>query len=154
MKYIQNDYGQTVISIGEPGSIVTLAVEYPKLINELNSLYNRSHNYYGKALDKAMEMIKSTGICDEITINGILLASHYREEIKQFHQDLGILQETHDPVSEQKDIIRELHMSLDCLVHVVGLTAFKYESQKETLQEAVDIAIKTLRKYPQPKEPT
>ena len=42
------------------------------------------------------------------------------------------------------EIIR-LRMALDCLVSVVGLTELKYESQRDVLQEAVDIAQNVLR---------
>lgn len=41
--------------------------------------------------------------------------------------------------------IKKLRMALDTLVSVVGLTAIKHESQREVLQEAVDLAINVLR---------
>lgn len=41
----------------------------------------------------------------------------------------------------------ELLDSLETLVAIVGLTAFKYEAQREVLQEAVDIASATIAKY-------
>jgi len=49
--------------------------------------------------------------------------------------------------AEAADEITQLRMALDALVHVVGLTAFKYESQREVLQEAVDIAISLLKEH-------
>lgn len=39
---------------------------------------------------------------------------------------------------------RELESALGTLVAIVGLTAFKYEAQREVLQEAVDLATKAL----------
>lgn len=40
----------------------------------------------------------------------------------------------------------ETYEALDTLVAVVGLTAFKHESQRAVLQEAVDLAIAALKK--------
>ena len=41
--------------------------------------------------------------------------------------------------------ITQLRLALDALVSVVGLTAIKHETQREVLQEAVDLAIDVLR---------
>lgn len=40
----------------------------------------------------------------------------------------------------------DLYAALDCLLAIVGLTAFKHESQRDVLQEAVDDAILALKK--------
>ena len=40
----------------------------------------------------------------------------------------------------------EMYAALDCLLAIVGLTAFKHESQRAVLQEAVDEAISALKK--------
>jgi len=40
--------------------------------------------------------------------------------------------------------IAELEKALDCMISVVGLTAFKYEAQRAVLQEAVDLATRAL----------
>ena len=46
---------------------------------------------------------------------------------------------------DEKVALRE---ALDCLVAVVGLTAFKYEEQRSVLQEAIDKANEVLRRTP------
>lgn len=40
----------------------------------------------------------------------------------------------------------EIYNALDSLVAIVGLTAFKYEGQRQVLQEAVDMALAVLKK--------
>ena len=42
--------------------------------------------------------------------------------------------------------IAELQEALDTLICVVGLTAFKHESQRQSLQEAVNLALKAMEK--------
>ena len=46
---------------------------------------------------------------------------------------------------DEKVALRE---ALDCLVAVVGLTAFEYEEQRSVLQEAIDKANEVLRRTP------
>ena len=46
---------------------------------------------------------------------------------------------------EAANEIERLRLALDCLVSVVGLTAFKYEYQKKILEEAMTIAQAALR---------
>lgn len=45
------------------------------------------------------------------------------------------------------ELAREQNEALDTLVAIVGLTAFKYENQRQVLQEAVDIAGAAINKY-------
>ena len=57
--------------------------------------------------------------------------------------DIEYLENERDRLIDQKD---ELRGALDALVTVVGLTAFKYASQRAVLQEAVDKANDVLRR--------
>jgi len=40
----------------------------------------------------------------------------------------------------------DMYEALDTLVAVIGLTAFKYEGQRQVLQEAVDLSVAALKK--------
>lgn len=51
-----------------------------------------------------------------------------------------------DAVDRFQPLFRNMYEALDTLVAVVGLTAFKHDSQRAVLQEAVDIAIAALKK--------
>ncbi len=77
MNHIINDYGQTVIAVGAPGSIARVTVEYPKLINRLNSLWLSSYSTSTRCIDEAIEMIRNEGINSTLETNSILQVSHY-----------------------------------------------------------------------------
>lgn len=59
------------------------------------------------------------------------------DKVKNYHRDVEELA----TLREQNQVLRE---ALDTLVAVVGLTAFKHETQRAVLQEAVDGALKAL----------
>jgi hypothetical protein len=80
MNHIQNDAGQSVIAIGAPGSLARCAAQYPQLIAKLNSLYCDSVDCFGRAVDKAIELIRSAGVRSEMETNSILACSQYANE--------------------------------------------------------------------------
>ena len=80
MNHTTNDYGQTVIAVGAPGSIARAKVERPRLIERLNALYFSAYDSPGRAVDEAVEAIRAEGITDERETATILKASHYGEE--------------------------------------------------------------------------
>jgi D-arabinose 1-dehydrogenase-like Zn-dependent alcohol dehydrogenase len=77
MNYIIDDYGRQVIAVGAPGSTERMKVQYPKLINSLNSLYLQAHNSHFRAIDEALELIRETGIRSKLETTSLLQASHY-----------------------------------------------------------------------------
>jgi hypothetical protein len=77
VNHVTNDKGVSVIAVGAPGSLARVKVEYPRLIERLNALYN------GEAkLDVAIEEIRSKGITSELETNSLIEASHYGERAK------------------------------------------------------------------------
>ena len=63
-----------------------------------------------------------------------------------------ILSDAIDELGRMRDVeapllarIAELEKALECVISVVGLTAFKHETQRAVLQEAVDLATRALR---------
>jgi len=69
---VKNDRGEYVIAIGAPGSIARVKVEYPKLIDRINSLWNQQAGQ-----DEAIEAIRDAGIKDRMTTTHLMEASHY-----------------------------------------------------------------------------
>lgn len=61
----------------------------------------------------------------------------------QLCENLNYPEEAHERACDDRDSYRE---ALEALYTVVGLTAIKYESQKDVLQEAMDNAARVL--YP------
>jgi hypothetical protein len=80
MNHIKNDLGEWAVAVGADGSIERCKVAYPKLIKQLNDLYYSAYECFGKAVDKAVEMIREAGIKSELETNSILAASHYGQE--------------------------------------------------------------------------
>lgn len=80
MNYTENDNGQSVMAVGAPGSLARVKVEHPALIERLNALYHDSCDSYGRGVDRAIEMIRATGIRSEMETNNLLAASNYAEE--------------------------------------------------------------------------
>ena len=80
MNHTTNDYGQSVIAVGAPGSIERAKVERPRLIERLNGLYFNAYESPGRAVDEAVEMIRAEGITDERETATLLKVSHYGEE--------------------------------------------------------------------------
>ena len=106
MNHVTNDYGQTVIAVGAPGSIERVKVERPKLIDQLNSLYFQAYDSPGRAVDEAVEMMRADGIRSELETSSLLKSSHYGEERPGSVTDLvcSIANATHDwrePVDTQ-----------------------------------------------------
>lgn len=85
MNTIINDYGKTVTAVGADGSIERVRVQYPKLINALNVIYNNAVAYhaYGMGIDDAVKRIRQYGIDDALTTRNLLLASHYAREAER-----------------------------------------------------------------------
>lgn len=81
MNYIKNDYEKHVISIGSPGSIERVKIQYPKLIEQLNSLYFESYDSGSRRVDLAVEIIRQVGITSDLETSSILKASKYGEEV-------------------------------------------------------------------------
>ena len=80
MNYLTDDYGRSVISVGSPASVERVKVEYPKLINNLNSLYYSAYDCAGKAVDEAVQLVRDAGITSKMETNSILMASCYGQE--------------------------------------------------------------------------
>lgn len=80
MNHSTNDKGECVISVGAPGSLARVQCEYPALIERLNALFSDSVDCYGRAVDRAIEMIRQAGIRSEMETNNLLSASHYGNE--------------------------------------------------------------------------
>jgi len=80
MNHVVDDYGNTVIAVGAPGSIERVKVEYPKLIERLTSLYWQAYESPGCAVDEAIEMIRAEGVTSELETVSLLKASQYGQE--------------------------------------------------------------------------
>ena len=80
MNHIIDDRGTSVISIGAPGSLARVKVQWPRLIERLNALYFSAYESHGKAIDEAVEMIRDSGITSEMETTNIILSSHYKDE--------------------------------------------------------------------------
>jgi hypothetical protein len=82
MNYIINDRNQSVIAVGAPGSVARARVQWPKLIERLNALYDNAldNRLPGRAVVKAVDMIRVAGVTSEMETSSILLASYYAEE--------------------------------------------------------------------------
>lgn len=81
MNSIKNDFGQIVPAIGSPASVERVRVEYPKLIGRLNKVYAESHSTYGRGVDVAIGIIRSSGIRSELETASLLKASDYNQEL-------------------------------------------------------------------------
>lgn len=79
MNHVKNDRGEIVIAIGAPASIARVKVEYPELINQLNSIF--SFDLPRRAIDEAIEAIRAKGITSYLETNSLLKASHYGKEM-------------------------------------------------------------------------
>lgn len=77
---IKNDRGVFVCAVGAPGSIERVKLEYPDLIDRLNLLYYQSFDAYGRAVDKAIQLIRDAGIKSELETRSLLSASAYSLE--------------------------------------------------------------------------
>lgn len=80
MNYIENDKGEIVIAVGEPGSPKRMETQYPKLIHSLNYLHESSYDVAGRAIDKAVEMIRDAGVSDYKDTSTILSLTRYGKE--------------------------------------------------------------------------
>lgn len=80
MNTIVDDYGRTVLAVGAPASIERVKIEYPKLIDSLNGLYNSAYGSYGRGIDEAIQKIRDRGIKSEMETKSILMASNYAKE--------------------------------------------------------------------------
>lgn len=80
VNHVVNDKGETVISIGAPGSIERAKIQWPALIENLNRLYSSAYESYGKAIDDAYQMIRDAGVKGRMETDSILMASDYRNE--------------------------------------------------------------------------
>lgn len=72
---VKNDRGKYVTAIGAPGSEARVKVEYPKLIDRVNSLWNQEAGQ-----DEAIEAIRDAGIKDRMTTTSIMDVSHYGQD--------------------------------------------------------------------------
>ena len=80
MNHIIDDRGVSVVSIGAPGSLARVKVQFPKLIERLNVLYFSAYECHGKAIDEAVEMIRDSGVISGMETTNILLSSNYGDE--------------------------------------------------------------------------
>ena len=79
MNYIKNDYDQWVIAEGAENSVARAKVQYPKLIDRLDSLYFQAYDCYGKSVDEAIEMIRAAGITNYYETDAILENTFYKK---------------------------------------------------------------------------
>ncbi len=80
MNQTKNDSGQWVDAVGAPASVERVKVEYPALIDRINSLYFQSCGSPGRAVDEAVQMIRDAGIKGTLETRSVLLASAYSQE--------------------------------------------------------------------------
>ena len=80
MRYLTDDYGRSVISVGAPGSIERAKAQYPRLIDRINSLYWQAEGCPGRGVDEALDMIRADGIKNGLETNSILLSTMYKEQ--------------------------------------------------------------------------
>ena len=80
MNSIKNDIGEIVTAMGAPGSVERVKVEYPSLIKKLNKIYVEALAYglYGRSIDKAIEVIRESGIKSPLETKNILSVTLYR----------------------------------------------------------------------------
>ena len=78
--HLTNDRGQSVMAIGAPASVERVKVEFPALIDRLNSLYFQAYESPGRAVDEAVGMIRAAGVTATLETRSILAASHYGDE--------------------------------------------------------------------------
>ncbi len=71
MNFVMNDQGDFVVAIGAPGSVERARIEFPGLIQKLDSYYSE-----GLPLDKALNVIRDAG-ARGIEIQSVLTLSMY-----------------------------------------------------------------------------
>ena len=67
-----NDKGQSVLSIGAPGSPARVRVQYPALIERLNSVHVQEGN-----LADCIDEIRRAGITDNMTTRSLIEVSRF-----------------------------------------------------------------------------
>jgi len=72
---IVNDRGQTVYAIGAPGSLARVKVQYPKLIDRLNSLWMQQAN-----IADAIIAVREAGISSPYETNSLIDASFFGQD--------------------------------------------------------------------------
>lgn len=75
---VKNDKGEYVIAVGAPSSEARVAVEYPKLIEDINKIY--FWDTWPKRQDLAIELIRERGIKDPLTTTSIMNVSAFGQD--------------------------------------------------------------------------
>jgi len=68
------------VSSDETTAVESVKDQYPDLIKRINDLYIRSYSTYGRAVDRAIEIMREAGIQSALETQAILRASLYNQE--------------------------------------------------------------------------
>ena len=74
MIYIRNDYSKDVISVGAPGSLAHVKVQYPKLIDRVSYLHMHAFSYHANCDDEIVAAMIDAGIEGRMEAEGIVQA--------------------------------------------------------------------------------
>lgn len=74
MIYIQNDYGKDVISVGAPGSLAHVKVQYPKLIDRVSYLHMHAFSYHTNCDDEIVAAMIEAGIESRMEVESVVQA--------------------------------------------------------------------------------
>lgn len=78
--YTLNDKGQEVLAIGAPGSIVRVQVEYPSLIEKINSFWFQfAEGNYRQGIPEVIDMIREAGITSHLETESIIKSTYFKD---------------------------------------------------------------------------
>lgn len=74
MIYIKNDYEKEVISVGAPGSLAHVKVQYPKLIDRVSYLHLHAFSYHANYDDEIIAAMIEAGVEGKMEAESIIQA--------------------------------------------------------------------------------